>query len=114
MPEMGFEVEPISPVSRDDTVTNRKPNATIITAPARFMCSVRAAMMAIKSAITPPTTKLVGRSWSVRGRAWPSPALAAARVACKSLRPPFSPRQIIGNDSIRLISPPVATAPAPI
>ena len=26
MPEIGFDDEPISPVSRDETVTNRKPN----------------------------------------------------------------------------------------
>ena len=33
MPEIGFDEEPISPVSRDETVTNRKPNATIRIAP---------------------------------------------------------------------------------
>ena len=32
MPEIGFDDEPISPVSRDETVTNRKPKSTIITA----------------------------------------------------------------------------------
>ena len=39
MPEIGFDEEPISPVSRDDTVTNRKPKTTISSAPSRFMCS---------------------------------------------------------------------------
>ena len=34
IPEMGFEEEPISPVNRDETVTNRNPNRTIMTAPA--------------------------------------------------------------------------------
>src|SRR5204862_2252856 len=29
MPEIGLEDDPISPVSREETVTNRKPNATI-------------------------------------------------------------------------------------
>ena len=33
MPEIGFDDEPISPVSRDDTVTNRKPRMTISSAP---------------------------------------------------------------------------------
>ena len=33
MPEIGFDDEPISPVSRDETVTNRNPNSTISTAP---------------------------------------------------------------------------------
>src|ERR671914_563839 len=29
IPEIGFDDEPTSPVSRDETVTNRKPNAMI-------------------------------------------------------------------------------------
>src|SRR5262250_3749529 len=33
MPEIGFEDEPISPVKRDDTVTNKKPKTRIIRAP---------------------------------------------------------------------------------
>src|SRR5437016_13010590 len=33
MPEIGFEDEPISPVSRDDTVTNKNPNTITKTAP---------------------------------------------------------------------------------
>src|SRR6516165_3244506 len=33
IPEIGFDEESISPVSRDETVTNRNPNATIRTAP---------------------------------------------------------------------------------
>ncbi len=49
MPEIGFEEEPISPVSREETVANRKPNIRINNAPNRFMCngvaSVMAAMM---------------------------------------------------------------------
>ena len=33
IPEIGFDDEPISPVSRDETVTNRNPQSTIMTAP---------------------------------------------------------------------------------
>ena len=33
MPEIGFDDEPISPVRREETVTNRKPNSTIRIAP---------------------------------------------------------------------------------
>ena len=33
MPEIGLEDEPISPVRRRETVTNRKPKTTIRTAP---------------------------------------------------------------------------------
>ena len=36
MPEMGFDEEPISPVRRDETVTNKKPKAMIRTAPRTF------------------------------------------------------------------------------
>src|SRR5256885_15891687 len=43
MPEIGFDEEPISPVSRDETVTNKNPKTTINSAPSKFMCSGRAA-----------------------------------------------------------------------
>src|SRR6478672_8365877 len=33
MPEIGFDDDPISPVSRDDTVTNKNPNKITSTAP---------------------------------------------------------------------------------
>src|SRR5436189_1402946 len=33
MPEIGFDDEPTSPVRREETVTNRKPNATMSSAP---------------------------------------------------------------------------------
>ena len=33
IPEIGFDDEPISPVRRDETVTKRKPNTTIMAAP---------------------------------------------------------------------------------
>src|SRR5687767_5372125 len=36
MPEIGFDDDPISPVNRDETVTNRKPKATINSAPRMF------------------------------------------------------------------------------
>ncbi len=115
IPEMGLEVDPISPVRREETVTNRKPKQTISSAPIRFMCRVRAAMIANSRTITPPTTKLVGRSRSVRGRTPPPLPLAAAALAARiSERPPRSPCQIIGSDWTRLIIPPVATAPAPM
>ena len=67
MPEIGLEDEPISPVSREETVTNRKPKITISTAPIRFMCSVRAARMAMINARQPAPTNFIDRSRSVRG-----------------------------------------------
>ena len=45
MPEIGLEDEPISPVKRDETVTNKKPKMTMSIAPRMFMCSVGTAMM---------------------------------------------------------------------
>src|SRR2546422_6485088 len=36
MPDIGFDDEPISPVSREETVTNRNPKPTIRSAPTRF------------------------------------------------------------------------------
>ena len=40
MPEIGLLDEPISPVNRDETVTNRNPNSTISTAAARLTQAV--------------------------------------------------------------------------
>ena len=40
IPEIGFDEEPISPVSREETVTNRKPKSTISTAATRLTTSV--------------------------------------------------------------------------
>src|SRR6266581_3355296 len=39
IPEMGFDDEPISPVSREETVTKRKPNSTIRNAPSQSICN---------------------------------------------------------------------------
>ncbi len=37
IPEMGFDEDPISPVRRELTVTNRKPKTTIRIAPTTFI-----------------------------------------------------------------------------
>lgn len=68
MPEMGLDVEPTSPVRRDDTVTNSAPSSTMSTAPSRFMCSDGAAMMTASSTRMPMPTNFSGMScwwWSV-------------------------------------------------
>jgi hypothetical protein len=62
MPEIGFDEEPTSPVRREDTVTKRKPSTTMRLAPTRFMCSGRASMIAITSAMLPITTTFIERS----------------------------------------------------
>ncbi len=65
MPEMGFDDEPISPVSREETVTNKNPKTTIRIAPSRFMCNVRAARIAAITITTPVATNFIERSRSV-------------------------------------------------
>ena len=64
MPEVGQEDEPTSPVSREETVTKRKPKATMRTAPnklnRRFNCG--AIMMATSNAMIPPSTHFIERS----------------------------------------------------
>jgi hypothetical protein len=112
MPEIGFDVEPISPVRREETVTKRKPNTTTSTAPTRFISSVGANVIAASSTTMPPATSFIGKSWSVRGTS--RPAAVSARATRKSRSPSRIPRQMVGSDSTRLINPPAATAPAPM
>ena len=73
MPEMGLDEDPISPVRRDDTVTNRKPNSTISKAPIKFMCKGLANWMAATRSTMPMATNLTDRSWSVRVPVEPPP-----------------------------------------
>ena len=108
MPEMGFDDEPISPVSRLETVTNRKPNTTIRSAPSRFMCSVGESRIAITSSATPPKTKRESRSRSVRRVLPPFPPPRTSR------RPSFNPWMMMGSERTRLMMPAAATAPAPM
>ena len=68
IPEIGLEDEPISPVRRDETVTNRKPKATISTAPRKatktLTCnpSCGNAIIIPISAMIPAITNVIGRS----------------------------------------------------
>jgi hypothetical protein len=67
MPEIGFDDDPISPVMREDTVTKRNPKQTINIAPRKFIFRAGAIQMAHMRSKTPPMTKFMGRSRSVRG-----------------------------------------------
>src|SRR5581483_7311764 len=100
MPEIGFDEEPISPVSRDDTVTKRNPRMTMRIAP--MIRAVKpvpptysglASAMIATSAKLPMSTSFIERSRSVR--AIPSRAAAPPR---KSFRPSRSPCQIVGSE----------------
>ena len=74
MPEIGFDDDPISPVSREETVTKRNPKTTIkIAAPMRAPMPVPpmyrglANAMATTNAMMPMRTNRIDRSRSVRG-----------------------------------------------
>ncbi len=110
MPEIGFDEEPTSPVRREDTVANRKPNTRISSAPSRFMCSGVAKVMMAMIARQPIATHLKGMSRSVRRPAFGVLALPLPMPA----RPPFRPFQIDGSERTSEIRPPAATAPAPM
>ena len=116
MPEIGFDDEPISPVSRDDTVTNRKPKKRIMSAPANPpgvnpRPSWGRAMRATIMPRLPPRTTVIGRSRSVRGTLpVPVPSFAPRR----SRTPPRTAPKMTGRACTMLKIPPAATAPAPM
>jgi hypothetical protein len=95
MPEMGLEDEPISPVSRDETVTNKNPNTTIKSLPAVFMFKGGAAQIAATSARQPKATNFIDRSCSVRERG----GAPQAAPAPKSANPARMPCQINGMNA---------------
>src|ERR1035437_264161 len=76
IPEMGLAEEPIRPTIRELTVTKRKPKTTISKEAARLASqptkapgtglNSRKQNIRITSTIEPPTTTLIGRSFSVR------------------------------------------------
>src|SRR4051812_44441707 len=76
MPEIGFDDEPITPVIRELTVTNRKPNRTTITPPiTRPTVSVGIRLDAATAATRPTlprSTSGIGMSRSVLGVSYPS------------------------------------------
>jgi len=110
IPEMGLEELPISPVIRELTVTKKKPATTISRADTRFTWSGGDSQMSTTSSTEPPTTTLIGRSRSVRGTSTTTPRRLARKV--RTLRRKAS--TMLGIERTRLISPPAATAPAPM
>src|SRR6185437_2798907 len=84
----GFDEDPTSPVSRDETVTNKNPNAMIRTAPRmlkrRLSCGT--IMITTINAMIPPSTNFIDKSWSVRGALSFEPAPDRR----KSASPPFN------------------------
>jgi hypothetical protein len=62
MPEIGFDDEPISPVSRDDTVTKRNPKRMIRMAPRMFIFSAGMKVITTIRARIPAATYFIDRS----------------------------------------------------
>src|SRR5438128_2327505 len=88
MPEIGLEEEPISPVRREETVTNKKPKTRIIMAPMKPVNEMSRPMAGMHmSTITMPTlptrTATIDMSRSVRRVACGPPE----RVARRSRKP---------------------------
>src|ERR1022692_2330976 len=117
MPEIGFDEDPISPVSRDETVTKRKPKTTMRTAPTSLVPipasrSSGADMIDAMRMTIPIPTNFMDRSLSVRGTcATPAPAADSSLARPTSRSPSFRPCQIVGRERKRLMIPPAATAP---
>ncbi len=114
IPEIGLDDEPITPVIRELTVTNRNPNRTIIAPPiSRPVKSVGIrwdAAIASTSPSEPKMTTAMGRSRSVRATPLSSPRLPDRR----SRRLPVTEATIRGRALSMLRMPPAATAPAPM
>src|SRR5580765_3023233 len=114
MPEIGFEDEPISPVNRDETVTNRNPNSRMSSAPTtpcrlkprpRLGVAIRMTM----SARQPIKTTRRDKSRSVRGTTDDAEVEGsfARELAAMSRRPDLIDARMSGSACSMLIIPPV-------
>ena len=110
MPEIGFDEVPMSPVMRDETVTNRNPKMMTRIAARKLPCVgiFGATARKIASSSDPPSTTVVGRSRSVRSRA------VAVAPAPKSFNPSRADAMIVGSVRPSVMRPAASTAPAPI
>ena len=110
IPEIGFDEVPIKPVMREDTVTKRKPKMMTRIAARKFPCIgiFGATTRKIASRNDPPSTKVVGRSRSVRS------LVSVPAPAPKSLMPSRAEATIVGSVRPSVMSPAASTAPAPI
>ena len=107
IPDTGLLEEPIRPTIREDTVAKKKPKTTTITAPSRFTGKAGSSQMATAMTTMATSSTGMGISCSVRS-AEALPALFMPCMACLKVR------TIRGKLLIRLMIPPVATAPAPM
>ena len=120
MPEMGFDDVPMSPVMREETVTNKNPKTITNNAAARFSYQVvLASLMGMKVSMAhiisstraaPPKATFRSRSRSVRR----APPPVAAAPLPRSFAPARNAAMMVGMVLSKVISPDAATAPAPI
>ena len=119
MPEIGLLEDPISPVRRLDTITNKNPknktSADPPMAPQSPTCGAKNHAKSPANTNTPPATTMGGRSFSVLGvskgppfaRAWPSFLVPMPKV--EKMAP-----NMVGKVLIKLNMPAAATQPAPM
>ena len=107
MPDTGLLEEPMRPTIREDTVAKKKPKTTTIKAPSRFTGNAGSSQMATAMTTIATISTGMGMSCSVR-REEALPALFMPFMAWRKVR------TIRGKLLMRLMMPPVATAPAPM
>ena len=115
MPEIGLDDEPISPVSRDETVTNRNPKTMISTAAAtRAPMPVPPTYSGLANAMTTTSARTadeheVHRQVAVGAR----DSTARLRSSTRRVRESASAARArsIGSERNTLMMPPAATAP---
>ena len=110
IPEIGQDDEPTRPVMRDETTEKKKPKMTIRMAPSRLMPNTGSSQTRAVSTTVPPRITHIGRSRSVRGTSPPPPWRSAESWRIEAV----NDVQMVGAARSRPISPPVATAPAPM
>ena len=107
IPEIGLFEEPTIPTMRLDTVAKKNPKITINNAPRKLTGTEGTNQIASAIIKLPISTMFIGKSFSVL--VWllfapfPNPLSVFEKVFA-----------INGNDFIKLMIPPAATAPAPI
>ncbi len=107
MPDSGLLVEPTSPVTRELTTENRKPNTRISGAPTQPIWNTGTTATTVTSASAPNSSTGIGVSRSVRV-VLPLPPPNSDFAECASAD------QIAGSARTSAKMPPVATAPAPM
>ena len=108
IPDTGLLDEPISPTIREETDAKKNPKTTMIRAPIGFTGKVGTSQIRITITRSIPSRRGIGRSCCVRTVFAFACFLVMLCIACLNVR------MIRGKVLIRLISPPAATAPAPI